>query len=104
MLEKSDRLIACLTLAFALLFPSSALGQQQSLGTLRGQVADEFGGLIVGATVTAADTSGVERTATTDDEGHYVFSALPPGRYTVRANAPGFGACCAGSLECISPA
>jgi hypothetical protein len=58
---------------------------------LRGQVADEFGGLIVGATVTAADASGVERTATTGDDGHYTFSGLPPGRYTVRATAPGFG-------------
>ncbi|HEV2915157.1 MAG TPA: carboxypeptidase-like regulatory domain-containing protein [Pyrinomonadaceae bacterium] len=92
MLQKSVWRVVCLGLALlpALLFPSGAFGQQQSLGTLRGQVADEFGGLIVGATVTAADTSGVERTATTDDEGHYVFSGLPPGRYTVRASAPGF--------------
>ena len=63
---------------------------QQSSGTLRGQVADEFGGLIVGATVTVADQTGVEKTATTDAEGNYAFPSLPPGRYTVRATAPGF--------------
>ena len=79
------------TLAAILLCPLSAF-TQQSLGTLRGQVADEFGGLIVGATVTAADASGVEKTATTDSEGNYVFSALAPGRYTVRVTASGFNA------------
>ncbi len=63
---------------------------QQSSGTLRGQVADEFGGLIVGATVTVADQSGIERTATTDAQGNYAFPSLPPGRYTVRATSPGF--------------
>ena len=42
---------------------------QQSQGTLRGQVTDELGGVVVGVTVTATDASGVERTATTDEEG-----------------------------------
>ncbi len=65
---------------------------QQSSGTLRGQVADEFGGLIVGATVTVADQNGVEKTTTTDASGNYAFPSLPPGRYTLRATAPGFAA------------
>ena len=72
------------------LFCSKVGFGQQSSGSLRGQVADELGGLIVGATVTAADANGVEKTATTDDEGRYSFSSLPPGRYTVRVVAPGF--------------
>ena len=77
--------------ALALVLLSAALGlAQQSQGTLRGQVADELGGLVVGANVTATDASGVERTATTDDEGRYAFSALAPGRYTVRVVAPSF--------------
>ncbi|HZI17906.1 MAG TPA: carboxypeptidase regulatory-like domain-containing protein [Pyrinomonadaceae bacterium] len=65
---------------------------QRSAGTLRGQVSDVLGGLLVGATVTATDAAAVERTATTDEEGRYVFTALPPGRYTVRAAAQGFDA------------
>ncbi|MCA1632047.1 MAG: carboxypeptidase regulatory-like domain-containing protein, partial [Acidobacteria bacterium] len=64
---------------------------QQSSGTLRGKVSDELGGRVVGAIVTAADASGVEKTATTDEEGNYLFSALAPGSYTVRVAASGFG-------------
>ena len=63
---------------------------QQSSATLRGRVADEFGGLIVGATVTVADANGVQRTATTDAEGNFAFPSLPPGRYTLTVISPGF--------------
>ncbi len=77
--------------AFAvLLLCVSLTSAQQSSGTLRGRVTDEFGGLIIGATVTVADQNGVEKTATTDAEGNYSFPSLPPGRYTLHASAPGF--------------
>ena len=63
---------------------------QQSQATLRGQVTDPLGGIVVGVLVTAVDASGVEKTATTNEAGEYVFAALPPGRYTIRVNAEGF--------------
>jgi hypothetical protein len=63
---------------------------QQTTSTLRGQVTDEFGGAVVGATVTVTNQSGVEKSAVTNDEGIYVVSALVPGAYTVRATASGF--------------
>lgn len=63
---------------------------QQSLGTLRGQVKDELGGVIVGATVTVVDAAGVEKSTRTNEEGRYVFSALAPGLYTIRVSNPGF--------------
>ncbi|HYY96320.1 MAG TPA: carboxypeptidase regulatory-like domain-containing protein, partial [Pyrinomonadaceae bacterium] len=66
------------------------MSAQQSLATLRGQVADELGGVLIGATVTATDAAGVSKTATTDDQGRYVFTALAPGRYTVRVAQAGF--------------
>ncbi len=77
-------------LACALTLCGVGVRAQQASGTLRGTVTDQLGGLVIGATVTATDASGVERTATTDDAGNYAFSALPPGRYAVHANAPGF--------------
>ncbi|HEU4596055.1 MAG TPA: carboxypeptidase regulatory-like domain-containing protein [Pyrinomonadaceae bacterium] len=82
---------AFVLLAVFLSGASVPVGAQQSQGTLRGKVTDELGGLVVGATVTAADASGVEKTATTDEEGNYAFTALPPGAYTVRVAASGFG-------------
>src|SRR5713226_6481181 len=64
---------------------------QQPKGTIKGQVFDEFGGVIVGASVVAVDANGVEKTATTNGDGAYVVNGLAPGKYTVRVKAKGFG-------------
>src|SRR5229473_35423 len=66
-----------------------ALGQQGA-GTLKGQVSDEFGGVIVGATVVAVNAGGVEKTVTTNGEGNFVLNGLAPGKYTIRVTATGF--------------
>jgi hypothetical protein len=81
--------VVLLTIAFVC-FCSVCVFAQQALGTLRGQVVDEFGGLIIGATVTVADAHGVVKTSTTNDDGSYVFPSLSPGIYTVRVTAQGF--------------
>jgi hypothetical protein len=81
---------ACVSLALLILCSFNVFAQQQSSGTLRGTVADEFGGLIVGATVTVSDASGVQKQVTTDTEGRYAFSSLAPGRYTMNVTAQGF--------------
>src|SRR2546429_2990475 len=81
--------LKCQTFAVLLVCVSMAFAQQSS-GTLRGRVTDEFGGLIVGTTVTVGDQNGVEKSATTDADGNYSFPSLPPGRYTLHATAPGF--------------
>jgi hypothetical protein len=62
---------------------------QQSSLTLNGQVRDEFGASIVGATVIITK-DGTEKTATTNGEGVYTISGLAPGQYTLRASATGF--------------
>jgi uncharacterized membrane protein YgcG len=69
---------------------SLCLAQAQGTTSIRGQVTDELGGVIVGATVTLVDASGAEKTATTSDEGVYVFSGIAPGKYTVRMSQAGF--------------
>src|SRR3954466_11373997 len=86
--EAGRALVAVSVLVFCFVSASA----QQSLGTLRGQVKDELGGVIIGANVTATDAAGVEKSAVTDAEGRYVFSALAPGRYTIRINQSGFAA------------
>ena len=69
---------------------ASAALAQQATGTLRGQVFDELGGAIVGATVVAVDATGKEKTTTTNDQGQFVINGLTPGKYTVRASTTGF--------------
>ena len=66
---------------------AAGVAAAQGAGVVRGQVKDEFGGVVVGATVTLVDATGAEKTATTDEEGTYVFNNVAPGRYTVRAAA-----------------
>ncbi|HEY0408289.1 MAG TPA: carboxypeptidase regulatory-like domain-containing protein [Pyrinomonadaceae bacterium] len=74
----------------ALLLCSSLAFGQSSTGNLRGQVQDVLGGLVVGGRVTLTDAAGVARMATTNEQGQYTFAGVPPGRYTVQVNAPGF--------------
>src|SRR5437762_2669652 len=79
-----------LVFGFLLLFATGAAAQQPATGTLRGQFADEFGGVIVGATVTATGSTGIPKSATTGSDGSFQLAGLAPGKYTVRAVAPGF--------------
>jgi hypothetical protein len=67
-----------------------ALGQQNT-GSLKGQVSDEFGSVIVGANVVAVNQNGVEKSVTTNGEGNFVLSGLAPGKYTIKITAAGFG-------------
>jgi protocatechuate 3,4-dioxygenase beta subunit len=65
---------------------------QQRQGSVRGQVTDELGALVVGATVTLVAADGTQRTATTNHEGVYTFNSVAPAAYTLRVTAPGFSA------------
>jgi hypothetical protein len=77
--------VAAIFILCAMVLPA-----QQTRGTLRGVIKDELGATIVGATVTLIDSNGVEKSATTNGEGAYVFSGLAPGKYFLRAAATGF--------------
>src|SRR5919106_4929031 len=76
----------------ALCFLSLCCGlvMAQRTGSLRGQVSDELGALVVGATVTVVAADGTQKNAVTNSEGIYNFSSLPPGPYTLRVVSPGF--------------
>lgn len=67
---------------------------RSGLGTaaLGGQVVDAAQARpLPNVTVTLIDAaSGTRRTTTTDAAGRYAFGPLPPGRYLVSAEAPGF--------------
>jgi len=78
---------------FVLMICSTAPVWAQSAGTgaLAGTVTDPTGAVIPGVTVTATHTgTGLERTATSREDGSYRFSLLPPGTYKVKFVNPGF--------------
>lgn len=66
----------------------AAFGQQQ--GSVTGQVQDELGAAVVGATVTVVNPEGRVRTVTTSQRGEFTVSGLTPGIYTVRVAIPNF--------------
>ena len=80
--------VACLLL---ISFPLDLRAQQSTTAALSGTISDEAGAVIPDARVTAVSTAtGVERTATTNDEGYYVLPNLPADTYRVRVQAQGF--------------
>jgi len=71
---------------------AAAWGQAQiTTGSVQGDVLDEKGGSVAGASVEAKnlDTNYV-RTESTNTDGHYLFLNLAPGRYTLTISKSGF--------------
>ena len=85
MFRKTIVVVVCLL--SVCVFNSNA---QQRVGSLRGQVTDELGALVVGATVSLVSADGTQRTATTNAEGVYTFNSVAPGAYTLRVVSAGF--------------
>lgn len=65
----------------------------QSTASLSGTVKDPSGAVLPGAQVVVHNLgTGAERTIPSDSAGQFVVPSLPPGDYSVRVTAPGFGA------------
>jgi hypothetical protein len=70
---------------------SSVIAQQGASATLRGIVKDPNEAVVRGSQVSATQKdTGVKRETTTNADGLYVISNLPPGSYEVRIQAAGF--------------
>src|SRR5207247_2806502 len=64
---------------------------QTSTGAVVGRVVDPQRAVIGNADVTLRSVDrGFERHTTTNTEGEYVFELVPPGKFTVQAQASGF--------------
>ena len=60
-------------------------------GTLTGTIVDGQGGALPGATITVTEqATSASRTITTDKDGVFRVSALPPGRYSLEIAMQGF--------------
>src|SRR5882762_7632961 len=81
-------LIFCSAISVA---PVSLKAQALNAGTVTGVVTDPNSAVVPNATVTIANAvTGYMRTATTDAEGAFRFSDVPPNNYQLKASAPGF--------------
>src|SRR6202795_4544503 len=77
---------------FLLACASSGFAQSQTTaGTVQGDVVDEKGGSVAGATVEAKNlATNFVQTDTTNTDGHFAFLSLAPGRYTLTISKAGF--------------
>src|SRR6185503_7067550 len=78
-----------LTVRVELVFPQASV----STSELRGQITDQNGAAVAGATVIVTDADkGTTRQVTSNESGLYVILALQPSTYNLRVEATGFGA------------
>jgi hypothetical protein len=70
----------------------SSMAQTATTGQIAGTVTDPSGAVVPGAKITLTNDAGVSRDTTSDGTGHYVFPALPPGKYKMSIAAANFGA------------
>ena len=93
-------LTLAILISAALAAPASAQSAQSpahasastsaATGTLHGQVTDPSGAVVANAAVGVLVSGGQTHSATTSKTGSYEIGNLPPGNYTVTANAQGF--------------
>jgi len=82
-------IIGIISLVFTVGLRSTAA--QSATATLSGTVVDEQGAVVPDANITVADAArAVERQATTNSEGYFIVTQLPPSTYTVSVERSGF--------------
>ncbi len=89
-ITRAAKLLCCIFAMFVLTSLSVCYGQDVS--GMTGEVTDTTGAALTGATVTLKNgATGVQYTATTNSQGVYRFSEIPPGEgYTANFSASGF--------------
>ena len=87
-MQRIIRFSSLFILALAL---ASVAAAQTTSGSIAGNINDQNSAAIGGATVRISDAGkGFTLTATTDNEGRFVFPTVPPGTYTMTVEAVGF--------------
>ncbi|HET7746995.1 MAG TPA: TonB-dependent receptor, partial [Vicinamibacteria bacterium] len=84
---RAERLLLALALALGLHGPAAA---QPAGGSVTGQVQDESGAAVPGATVQLFGP-GVNKFDNTDENGRYDFTGVPAGAYRLTVSLVGFG-------------
>jgi hypothetical protein len=96
------RSLVQLTSFLVLILIATTSYAQSGGSTVRGTVKDQQGNVVSGANVTLTDPSkNFTRTQPTNDEGAYVFTAIPPGTYRLEVSATGFKTAAASGVEAL---
>ncbi len=86
---KSARFLSFMLVIAA--WPAILLGQTVATARISGLVTDANGAAVRGAAVKLVDqATKTEKTATTNEEGRYVFAKVDPGAYDLTITAQGF--------------
>jgi hypothetical protein len=87
-------------LLFAIILFAAPSVLAQTAATLSGTIADPSGGVVAGVAVKVTSaTNGSERTVTSNEQGYFSVSQLPPGLYAVTASLTGFKTAQVESIE-----
>src|ERR1700752_277641 len=88
--QNCQRIFQTLAITLIVLLPA-VLFAQGYYGTVSGGLADSSGAVVPDARVTLLDEQkGYQVTSTSDSRGRYLFVSIPPGEYSVTAEAKGF--------------
>ncbi|HEX3231202.1 MAG TPA: carboxypeptidase-like regulatory domain-containing protein, partial [Pyrinomonadaceae bacterium] len=78
-------------LAFVLLAAGTLAAGQTATGEVNGTVTDPNGAVLSAATVTLVNqATNIEVRAQANQDGHFIFVNVKPGRYLLRVEAKGF--------------
>src|SRR6266478_7523894 len=84
--------LKALVLGLAVLVATAmSVAAQTTSGSITGNVVDAHRSAVANATVTITDVDkGFTQTATTDEQGRFVFPQVPPGTFDIVIEATGF--------------
>lgn len=91
LMEVAMKSIRCAFCIFLFLVCISLPAVAQDTASLTGTVRDSSGGVVAGAQVTVANSAiGLNRSVTTNNDGDYLFPAIPPGKLDLTISDTGF--------------
>lgn len=93
MMKSLPKIFYSLAIILGILGSTSVNSSAQTItATVNGEVRDQNGAVVPGATVTVTSIeTGAVKTAQTSDEGRYTVTFLSPGSYNITVDKTGFG-------------
>jgi Carboxypeptidase regulatory-like domain/TonB-dependent Receptor Plug Domain/TonB dependent receptor len=92
--------LKCLSWAVAILFLLAPALVGQTTSTVEGTVKDKQGLTVAGAQIRVTSSElAIDRTVTSEGDGGYRVTALPPGRYEIKVSRDGFESAVFKNLE-----